>query len=229
MPMSIEQKDVEKFISENGSGKFCKFCSKKFKTTKVAHDCCSKSCEEEYLKADVSGMFISFCEVCNTRMCTKKPSTTNKCRTCLSSSKYKIFRKDKFEDSNELLEMKSFYVKSNYNLSQTGAKFSLTGNSVKKILKRHCSTEWKEWEIIKTSLRNSQCKICSLSIKKYNVPGVSNVYCSESCKRKDKKYHYDEKAIYYSMKKYKNNVSRTAKELGLSRKSLANWLKKQKT
>lgn len=122
--------------------------------------------------------------------------------------------------NNTLSNLKDIYVKNNYNLVLTGKELNITDNAVKKNLIKYFPEEWSQWQILK--FKNHKCKSCSKKILKNK-----GKFCSQKCKDKlVKRYSYNKNEIKKILKLNNGNISKTAKDLNIPRKSLSNWIVK---
>lgn len=237
--INISQTEIATFIENNGYPRTCRMCTKKFKTTKMTHNCCSESCELEYNKGNYNNKFVQICNECNNYLVTSKPSTAINCKIC--NPVVKKIKIPKLKKARELKptqikednlikanRVKECYIQHDFNLQKTGLALNVSGNAIKKLLKKHFPNEWLEWQDTKKIPNSIECKTCSRNILKYNKNGTRNQYCSNYCRNeKIKRYQYNPILIYNSLNINKNNVTQSAKDLKISRKSLEKWLKKQ--
>lgn len=164
-------------------------------------------------KKNKKKLYNKKCSYCNNQFI----SLNKKIKNCSLSCKNESIRKYK---DKLLLDLKKSYIKNNYNLVLTGKELNITDNAVKKNLIKYFPNEWDKWQILK--LKHHKCKSCSKKILK-----SKGKFCSQKCKYKIvKRYKYDKKKIQKQLKLNDGNISKTARDLNISRKALSNWISK---
>jgi hypothetical protein len=119
------------------------------------------------------------------------------------------------------------YIQNGFNLSVSGKILNVSGNAIKKRLMKEFKDEWANWQQIKKQKLQQECKCCSALINKYSNDYSRKNYCSKDCFLiKNKRFIYNKDEIINALNFYNGKISKVAKKMNISIKSLKKWILK---